>query len=360
MKKRFSLPWFCVGLIVSVILAICWFAVFKFNRKTDVTDDKARFSLAMVTDAGGINDRSFNTSSWQGMREFAERTNSGIRYVESIQSSDYFTNIDKLGDENVDLIFGIGFTFSDAILRASEVNPELHYAIVDFSYGDSTPDNVTGLVFRSEESSFLAGYVAGMTSKKHMVGFVGGMSGIVIDQFEYGYKAGVDYAAKERGTHIDVKVQYAESFSDSAKGKAIALKMFSEGCDIVFHAAGCAGVGVIEAAKETGCFAIGVDMDQSYLAPKNVLTSAMKNVGKAVDMIATDMMNGKTIGGKTFSYGLSEECVGLPLKHTNYDGKVYSDALKLQEKITSGEIHVPKDSASYKQYTYELETLGIY
>lgn len=350
MKKSISSVQTYFIVVIMFLALIIWISFSGLSIKTGLDDDKEKFSVAMVTDTGGINDRSFNTSSWEGMTAFANRTGSKARYVESVQSSDYYTNMDKIGDEKVDLIFGIGFALADTILKSSEINPELNYAIVDFSYGDRTPDNVSGLVFRSEESSFMVGYIAGMTTKTNAVGFVGGIAGQVIGQFEYGYRAGVDYAAKKRGINIDTKVQYAESFSDSAKGKAISLKMFSDGCDIVFHAAGGVGVGVIEGAKETDNFAIGVDMDQSYLAPENVLTSAIKNVGKAVDIVSTDLLNGKSIGGKTFSYGLKEGCVGIPDENPNLDKKVYEEAIKIQDDIINDKIFVPYNLETYRQY----------
>ena len=126
--------------------------------------------------------------------------------------------------------------------------------------------------------------------------------------------------------------------------------MFSDGCDIVFHAAGGVGVGVIEGAKETNNFAIGVDMDQSYLAPENVLTSAIKDVGKAVDMVSTDLLNGKNIGGQTFSYGLKEGCVGIPEENPNLDKDIYDEAIKIREKIIDKKIFVPYNLATFQQY----------
>lgn len=354
MKRSVSSVWTYFVIVVLFFVAIIWLLFSGISINTGLEDDKGVFSVAMVTDTGGINDRSFNTSSWEGMKAFAKRTGSKARYVESVQSSDYYTNIDKLGDEKVNLIFGIGFSLADTILRSSRVNPELNYAIVDYSYGENTPENVSGLVFRSEESSFMVGYIAGMTTKTNSVGFVGGIAGQVIGQFEYGYRAGVSYAAKKLNKDINVKVQYAESFSDSAKGKAIAIKMFYDGCDTVFHAAGGVGVGVIEGAKETNNFAIGVDMDQSYLAPNNVLTSAIKNVGKAVDIISTKFMNGDHIGGQTFSYGLKEGCVGIPENNPNLDKRIYEDVLKIQDEIIGGKIFVPYDSDTFSKYSQTI------
>ena len=185
MKRSIPSVWTYFILLVVFLTFIVLVSFFGISIKTGLDNDKNIFSVAMVTDTGGINDRSFNTSSWEGMKAFASRTGSKARYVESVQSSDYYMNIDKLGDENVDLIFGIGFGLADAILRSSKVNPELNYAIVDFSYGENTPENVSGLVFRAEESSFIVGYIAGMTTKTKAVGFVGGIEGQVISQFEY-------------------------------------------------------------------------------------------------------------------------------------------------------------------------------
>lgn len=313
-------------------------------------NDDGNFSVAMITDTGGVNDQSFNMSSWQGLTEFANRTNSEVTYLESKQSSDYYTNIDRLADEEFNLIWGIGFSLADVVKWAANTNPELNYAIIDYSYGENTPDNVTGVVFRAEESAFLVGYAAGKTTKTGKVGFVGGIPGVVIDQFEYGYRAGVDYASKERGVNIEMFVQYADSFSDAAKGKAITLKMFSSGCDVVFHAAGGVGVGVIEAAKESGNFAIGVDRDQSFLAPKNVLTSALKNAGHAVDVVSNDLLNGGKIGGRTLSFGIKEDCVGLPESNPNMDPKVYILTMGIKEKIKKGEIIPPFNAEKYKEF----------
>lgn len=336
------------ALILPFLLLIICCSGCSFGGSDD--NDDNRFSVSMVTDTGGVNDQSFNMSSWQGISDFAKRTGAKGSYIESKQSSDYFVNIDRLADEKMDLIWGIGFSLADVIKWAAKTNPELNYAIVDYSYGEDTLDNVTGVVFRAEESAFLVGYIAGSTTKTGKVGFVGGISSIVIDQFEYGYRAGVEYAAKNRGTDIQTKVQYAESFSDAAKGKAIALKMFSEGCDIVFHAAGGVGVGVIEAAKESNNYAIGVDKDQLHLAPQNVLTSALKNAGQAVNIVSTKVMEGKKIGGQTLSFGINENCVGIPEINPNLDPKVYLEAMKMKEKIANGEVVPPPNLEKFEEF----------
>ncbi|ROR31878.1 nucleoside-binding protein [Mobilisporobacter senegalensis] len=310
------------------------------------TTEKVDFSVGMVTDTGGVNDQSFNQSAWEGLQNLQKNTGADISYLESTQETDYAPNLDKQVDEGKNLIWGIGFAMADAIITAAETNPDVNFAIIDNAY-ETTPANVTGVMFRAQEPSFVVGYIAGLTSKTGKVGFVGGMKGNIIDQFEYGYRAGVDYAAKELGKEITVDVQYAESFSDSAKGKAIATKMFSSDCDIVFHAAGGVGVGVIEAAKEAGKFAIGVDRDQAYLAPENVLTSALKLVNVAVELVSTEALNGTQIGGQTYNYGLAEDAVGIPEENPNMDPAIYDKAMEVEQLIKDGTIVPPYNADTY-------------
>lgn len=312
------------------------------------------FTISMVTDAGGVDDQSFNQSAWEGLQEFSKQTGANVSYIESTQTSDFVTNMDKLADRNCDLIWGIGFAMADALERAAKMNVDINYAIADNSYGDETLPNVTGVVFRSQEAAFLVGYIAGKTTKTNNVAFIGGIRGDIISQFEYGYTAGVKYAAKELNKDIKINSQYVESFSDEAKGKATASKMYLNGCDIIFSAAGGCGNGVIEAAKEADKFAIGVDRDQSYLAPKNVLTSALKKVGKACAIVSNEKMNGNDIGGRTEVFGLKEGCVGLPEENPNVDPKVLEDTKVIEAKIAADEIVPPGNKEAYEAFIGNL------
>lgn len=314
------------------------------------------YKIRMVTDTGGVNDQSFNQSSWEGLQNLKKDTGADVNYVESKQESDYSTNLDKAADDDAKLIWGIGFAMAQSIGTTAKQNPDINYAIVDNSYDAKTmPANVTGVMFRAQEPSFVVGYIAGKTTKTGKVGFVGGITSNIISQFEYGYKAGVAYAAKELKKKITVDAQYAESFSDSSKGKAIANSMFSSGCDIVFHAAGGVGVGVIAAAKDAGKYAIGVDRDQAYLAPKNVLTSALKLVHSAVEDVSKKSMNGEKIGAKTFTYGLTEDAVGIPEDHKLMGDNTYNAALKVEKDIKSGKIVPPANKAEFTKYSASLK-----
>lgn len=306
--------------------------------------------IGMVTDTGGVNDQSFNQSAWEGLKRLKETYGVHVSYLESVQEADYATNLDKMVDQDNDLVWGIGFSMAEAIKTAANINMDQLYAIVDHTYGDETMDNVVCVMYRGQESAFLVGYAAGKTTTTNKVGFVGGISSAIIDQFEYGYRAGVAYAAEELGKDIQVSVQYAESFSDAAKGKAIATKMFADGCDIVFHAAGNAGTGVIEAAKDAGKYAIGADRDQYDLAPDNILTSAIKRVDETVLLVSEEAMNGTLEGGAVLEYGLGDNAVGIPTENPNMEASVYEATMEVQQQIIDGAIEVP----------YNAETLDAF
>ena len=318
------------------------------------TVDGTGWKIAMITDTGGINDQSFNQSAWEGLQQLKVDTGAEVAYIESKQSGDFTTNFETLIDNGNSLCWGIGYACADAVVEAAQSHPEVSFACVDNAFSDSLP-NVTGVVFRAEESSFMVGYIAAAVTKTNKVGFVGGISSEVIQQFEYGYMGGVEYANRVLGKNVTVTSQYAESFSDAAKGKSIANKMFTDGCDIVYHAAGGTGTGVIEAAKEAGKFAIGVDRDQAYLAPDNVLTSSLKNVDIAVDLVSRRHILGRKIGGKTLTFGLTEDAVGIPEHHENYSDEIYNAAIGIGEMIKNGEIDPPATARELEKYKESLQ-----
>lgn len=355
MKK---LAAFLLAALMAVSATACSSGTASSSEAPSAADSSASgdtYKVLMVTDTGGVNDQSFNQLSWEGLQQLEkDDPNVKVNYSESKQESDYATNLDKAADDGNQLIWGVGFAMAGALKTAAQQNPDISYAIIDNAY-DTVPDNITCVVFRAQEPSFLVGYIAGKTTKTNKVGFVGGVKSDIIDQFEFGYKAGVAYAAKELNKNIDVVSQYAESFVDSAKGKAIAKSMYSGGCDIVFHAAGNVGVGVIEAAKEADKFAIGVDKDQAFLAPDHVLTSAMKRVDQAVEQVSKDAIDGKDISGKTYSLGLTEDGVGIPEEHKLMGDDTYNAAIELEEKIKDKEVIPPASEDDYNSFVKSLK-----
>ena len=244
--------------------------------------------IGMVADIGGINDESFNQSAWEGLQRAEKDLGVEIKVIESKQSSEYIQNMESLLDEDVDMLIGVGYTMKDDLQKEAENYPDKQFVLVDETY-DKIPENVTPVLFKESEAAYLTGLIAGKMTKTNNVGFIGGIQTPVISRFEYGYKAGV----KEANKKCDVDVQYAGTFSDAAKGKSIANQMYGNGADIIFSAAGGTGLGAIEAAKEQNKFAIGVDRDQSDLAPENVLTSALKKVNVGVYDTVKEFVEGK-------------------------------------------------------------------
>lgn len=309
--------------------------------------------IAMVTDLGGVNDNSFNESAWNGMEEL-KAEGYEVSFVESAKDADYAPNLSLKTDEGNDLIWGIGFLMKGAVEEAALDNPDQLMGIIDDSFEDGELPNVTSVMFRAEESSFLVGYIASYMTKTDHVGFVLGMGGPTMDRFQYGYMAGVHHGAREQGKEVKVDAVTIESFNDTAKSKATANKMFSDGADIVFHAAGDAGKGVIEAAKDMGKFAIGVDLDQNALAPDNVMTSSLKNVNVAIRDLSKRILNGEKLGGTTVYYGLKEGGVGIAESSSKHVPQEILDKTKeIENKIIAGEITVPISMDEYDAFIAE-------
>lgn len=314
----------------------------------------ADVSATMVTDQGGINDKSFNQSSYEGLKQYQEEGKIKFDYIESHKDSDYQPNLESALDSESDIIFTVGYALYDATSKAAEENPDQNYAIIDNENVDKQK-NLLGITFADHENSFLVGYIAGMKTESNNVGFVGGMESAVIDRFEYGYRAGVKQAAREKGTDIEVQVQYANSYADQAKGKNIANQMYQNGADVIFHAAGGTGIGVFEAAKENNKYVIGVDRDQKEEAPDNILVSTVKGVGRAVQLTLDDYKDGNFKGGETVSYSLKD---GDALDIAYGDNDLVSQEVKdkvedLRNQIVDGKIKVPQNEKEFASMGYD-------
>ena len=305
------------------------------------TKDASEFKVGLITDVGGVNDGSFNQSSWEGLERAGEELGVTVNYLESATDADYAPNIETFIDEDYDLIICVGYMLADATKAAAEANPDTRFAIID----DASIDlpNVTGLVFHAEQASYLVGYVAGLTTKTNNIGFVVGMSNETMNQFGYGYCAG----AIDANPDITVQQFNANSFADSATGKTMANTAITNGADIVFQAAGATGLGVIEACQEAGVYAIGVDSDQSSIAPSTVLTSAMKRVDNAVYEAVQELIDG-TLEGGVKSFDLAAGGVDIAPSQDLIAPEVITAVDEVKEKIISGEVVVPDDKESFE------------
>ena len=297
--------------------------------------------IGLITDVGGVNDGSFNQSAWEGLEKAGEELGVEVNYLESSTDADYQPNMETFVDEDYDLIISVGYMLADATREAAEANPDTKFAIID----DASIDlpNVTSLMFKAEQASYLVGYVAGLTTKTNNIGFVVGMTNETMNQFGYGYCAG----AIDANPDITVQQFNANSFADSATGKTMANTAITNGADIVFQAAGATGLGVIEACQEAGVYAIGVDSDQSSIAPKTVLTSAMKRVDNAVYDAVQELMDDKLEGGVQ-TFDLAAGGVDIAPSQDLISDDVIKAVDEVKEKIISGDVVVPDNKDDFE------------
>lgn len=303
--------------------------------------DASDIKVGLITDIGGVNDGSFNQSAWEGLQKAMDELGIEANYLESATDADYAPNIETFVDEEYDLIISVGYMLASATKKAAEANPDIKFAIID----DATIelDNVSCLMFKQEQASYLVGYVAGMMTETNNIGLVIGMTNENMNKFGYGYCAG----AIDANPDITVQQFNANSFGDSATGKTNANTAITNGADIVFHAAGATGLGVIEACQEAGIKAIGVDSDQSSIAPNTIITSAMKRVDTAVYDAVKDVIDG-TLQSGIKEYDISVGGVDIAPTQDLLTDEVKTAIEEVKQKMISGEIKAPDNKADFE------------
>ena len=379
-----------VLLAFVALLAVASPACKKSSSDSAEAPGARSLKVGLVTDVGGRGDQSFNDSALRGLELWAAgRKHQGGRYVEAsadevqaalsedlrarepkiapvgvtpvvLQSraqEDYEPNLQLLADQKASLIVGVGFMLENAIEAAARRNPESKFLLIDSPLIDAqgkpfSLPNVKTVVFKEEEGSFLVGALAGLVSKSGKVGFVGGMEIPLIKKFETGFRAGV------RTTRGDAQtlVGYTGSFDNVAAGKQVAQDLLSKGADIIFHAAGSDGLGVIQAVKEARArgrdvYVIGVDSDQSHVAPDAVLTSMVKRVDLAVWEASRELSQGQFTAGDSV-WGLREGGVTAADVRVEFEGKTAAleRVAALRREIVEGRIQVPASETELAKF----------
>jgi basic membrane protein A len=297
-----------------------------------------------VFDVGGKGDRSFNDSAVEGLERAKRDFGVTVSDFEPGQDADREVGLRKLAARGYDVVVAVGFLFTDAVRSVAADFPGVSFVLIDGKVEGG--DNVASVLFREEEGSFLVGAIAALTSRTGTLGFVGGMDVPLIHRFEAGYAAGARHVRPD----VKILVGYAgvrpEAFADPVRGKEIALSQIDQGADVVFHAAGVTGLGVIEAARERGRLAIGVDSNQNDVAPGTMLTSMVKRVDNAVYREIAAAVNGEFRGG-VVELGLAEEGVGFALDEHNREllpQPLLDRAAGLRDSIVAGAIRVPRET----------------
>ena len=322
------------------------------EAETEEDIDGTGFKIGMVTDVGGVNDGSFNQSAWEGLQRAGEAFGCEVKYIESKGDADYVPNIESFLDEDYDLIVCVGYMMADAVRDAAELYPDQKFAIIDDA-SNADLDNVTCMMFEQEQASYLVGLAAGYTTESNIVGFVTGASNETMNSFGYGYCAGVLDANPDATI-----LQYnANNFGDASGGKTAVNTMVTKGADVVFHAAGGTGIGVIDGCKENKIWAIGVDSDQSPLAPETILTSALKRVDNACYDATKKTILG-TLEGGVETYDLAAGGVDIAPTTDNLSKDVLEKIEKAKKDIIAGDLVVPKNQEEFEEKygdVYELD-----
>lgn len=300
----------------------------------------AEFKVGLVLDRGGKDDKSFNSSAYEGATRAKEKVGVFVKYVEAADDNAFEPMLRAFAQRDFDLIIGIGFAQKEAIKKVAAQFPKKHFAIIDAQVDEP---NVRSLMFEEHEGAFLVGAIAAMTSKTGKIGFVGGMDIPLIRRFHMAYEAG----AKKINPQITVLANYvgitSEAWNNPPKGKELAITQYDSGADIVFAAAGASGLGVFDAAEEKRKFAIGVDANQDWTKPGLILTSMLKRVDQAVYTTIEESKSGAFAGGVK-RFGLANK--GIDYSVDQYNEKILTEAVRkradeLKADIIAGKIDVP-------------------
>ena len=336
--------------LVAVLLAVHVALLFVHPAGAAAPPTGDAVDVGVVFDLGGRGDKSFNDGAYLGDERAEKELGVRVRFIEPGEGSDRESGLRLLAAEGMDLVIGVGFIFTDDLTQLAKEYPNTRFAGVDYSVATDKdgkvippPPNLAALKFREEQGSFLVGALAALVGNSKKVGFVGGMDFPLIQKFEMGYKAGVKKVCPD----CEVISQYAgvtpEAFRNPGKGKELALSQYQQGVNVIFHASGSTGLGVFEAARQTGKLAIGVDADQFKEAPGFVLTSMVKGVDNAVFDAIKRVKEDRFKGG-IYQYGLAENGVGYVYDAENeklIPAAVRARLESLKQDIIAGRIVVP-------------------
>lgn len=286
------------------------------SSSPEAVESRGVTKVGVVFDVGGRGDHSFNDGAAAGAERAAAMQGVEVSFAEGGEGNRRLEALRGMARGGSTLVVAVGFLSShDATLAAREF-PAVHFAVIDYSLPTDSlgrameaPPNLAGINFREEEGAYLVGAMAGLSSRSHVVGFVGGMRGALITKFEVGYSAGVRRVCPQCTVLIEYAGNTPAAFRDPATGKALAEREYARGADIIFQAAGETGTGVMEAAREGDRLVIGVDVDQAEAAPGHVLTSMIKRIDVAVaDVIARERT--RSFRGGMLTYGVAESGIG--------------------------------------------------
>jgi basic membrane protein A and related proteins len=332
-KVRRLVPWALAVLAGVTALAI---------TLTASAAPTANERIALVTDVGRLNDRSFNQLAFEGLKRAEARLGIRPRVFESRAPSDYTPNLTAGARTNSDLTIAVGFLLAGDLNTVAQQFPQRNFAIIDFPWEglENKPRNVRGLLFKSEQAGCLVAHIAvrqlQREGKRVNLSAVGGLKIPSVDAFIAGYR----FCARRAFRRAVVRVGYSQSFTDAAKCKEVALNHISRGANVVFQVAGGCGLGALSAARERRKWGIGVDADQAYLG-RHILTSAVKRVDESVYQSIQAVQRGTFRGGMNATFSLRNRGVGYGKLSSRVPRSIRAQADRLRRQIIAGRVRVP-------------------
>jgi len=326
---------------VAVLAGACGSSSGGGSSGGAASNPNSHFKIGLVTDIGGLNDKSFNHLAYLGLQRAATQLGVTTKVEQSTSGADYVPNLTALAAQHYDLVIAVGFLMDGAIKQVAAQFPTVHFAIIDDVPTDKngkTFPNIDSLVFKEQESGYDAGYLAGLMTKTNVVSTVGGQKIPPVDHYIAGFQAG----AKASNPSVQTLNDYSNSFTDNAKCKQLALNQIAQHSDVVFQVAGGCGLGALSAAQEKGVWGIGVDADQSYLG-SYILTSAVKKVDVAVFDTIQSVVNGQYAGGAVTTFDAKKGATGLGKVNPKVPADVLSKLQAAEAKVKSGAV-VPPDT----------------
>ena len=321
---------------------------------------EATLKVGMVTDAGTIDDKSFNQGTWEGIQKAEKDLGIEKNYMQPAGETEanYLTEIQNLYDAGYKFIVTPGFKFETAIYKAQTQYEDAKFVIIDGEPNDGNDnyviaDNTVAIYFAEEQGGFAAGVAAAVELQSGELGFIGGMEIPAVQKFNYGFQQGVAYANENYGTNVSLKAEnivYSGSFSDTALGQQLAAQMYDNGVKVIFAAAGGVGTGVITEAKTRvvngeEVWVIGVDSDQYddgiYEDNKSVvLTSAIKKIDETAYQIIESEINGEFKGGQVLRFDIKNDAVGIPSENPNLSEDTITKVNEVINAIKADEVEV--------------------
>lgn len=304
------------------------------------------YELALVTDLGTIDDKSFNQGAWEGLEKYAEENSISYKYYQPQEGTNdsYIETIGLAIEGGAKLVVCPGYLFEEPVYTVQEQYPEVTFILLDgephnADYSEyKTGDNVMAILFQEDQPGYIAGYAAvkdGMTK----LGFMGGMAVPAVVRYGYGFVQGADAAAAEMGVNVDVMYNYTGAFAATPEAQAMAASWYQNGTEVIFGCGGAVGNSVMAAAEEAKAKVIGVDVDQASESA-TVITSAMKFLSTAVYDGVKDYYDGTFPGGATTTFTAENGGIGLPLETSKFEKFTQDDYDALYTKLAAGEVTI--------------------